>query len=439
MILDKKEISSFYTRYTSDKNNKVVENAMTKNGIKNSSINNEVFRFHNHEFSVQVPKAGMTNQKNSGRCWIFSSTNMLKTNVLKSLNVDSFQFSENYLFFWDKMEKSNTFLELMISNPELNYLDRLFCSFMDMTVSDGGYWEWAQGLIKKYGLAPKSVMDDTFNSTSSGALNEVLNFHLIDAANRIRVAHKVGKNLDDLRKIKHDALAIVFEVCAKALGLPPVSFDFEYRDKDKKFHRITNITPLEFLNKYVGMEFLNKVNLLHDPRDIYPKNRLYVSKYYKSVIEEKAVNSINTTVDEIKKAIIASLKDGTPVWFDCDVSLFSERKEGVFDTELFNYQDSLHIYNTLTKKDRVNYRMSNPNHAMTFVGVDLDENDQPIKWEVENSWGDENGKKGYFSMSDKWFDEYCFGAIVDPKYVSNDVLSALEEPAIELEPWDPMA
>ncbi|WP_406617192.1 C1 family peptidase [Mycoplasmopsis adleri] len=439
MILEQKEIKSFYSKYTKNKNNKVVENAMTKNGIKNSSINNDVLRFHNNEFSIQVPKAGMTNQKNSGRCWIFSSTNMLKTNVLKSLNVESFEFSENYLFFWDKLEKANTFLELMISNPKLDYTDRLFCSFMEMMVSDGGYWEWAQGLIKKYGLVPKGVMDETFNSSSTGALNEVLNFHLVDAANRIIQAAKAKASIEELRKIKHDALAIVFEVNAKALGLPPRTFDFEYRDKDKNFHRIENVTPLQFLVKYVGMEFLNKVNLLHDPRDIHPKNRLYVSKYYKSVIEEKAVNSINTTLDEIKKAIIVSLKEGTPVWFDCDVSLFSDRKDGIFDTEIYNYEDSLHIYNTLTKKDRVNFRMSTPNHAMTFVGVDLDNDGNPIKWEVENSWGDENGKKGYFSMSDKWFDEYCFGAIVDPKYVSKKVLDALEKPAIELEPWDPMA
>lgn len=439
MIIEEKDIKKLYKKYKRNKMNKVIENTMTKNGVKASCTNSDMFRKHNNQFSVQTPKAGMTDQKSSGRCWIFSATNVLKTKVLEKLNVESFQFSENYLFFWDKLEKANTFLELTIKYPDLKYDDRLFIDFMDFTAEDGGYWEWAQGLIKKYGLVPKSVMDDTFNSTRSREINEVLDFHLLAATHMIREAHKEGKSIEELRKIKQKALEVVFEINAKTLGLPPQKFDYEYRDKKKNFHRIENITPLKFLEKYVGLEFLNTINLVHDPRDIHPKNRLYSSKYYKSVIEGKTVQSLNTTIDELKKATIASLKNKEPVWFACDVSLYSETKTGILDTELFDYKNTLNIFDTLTKKDRVNYRLSTPNHAMTFVGVDLDEKGNPIKWEVENSWGEKNGKKGYFSMSDEWFDEYVFQVIVNPVYVSEEVLDGLDKPAIQLEPWDPMA
>ncbi|VEU75562.1 Aminopeptidase C [Mycoplasmopsis maculosa] len=439
MILNNKEIKKFYEKYISDKNNKVIENAITKNGIFNSTINNDIYRKHNHEFNVQVKKGGMTNQKSSGRCWIFSSTNMLKTKILEKLNVESFEFSENYLFFYDKLEKANTFLELVIETADKPYDNRLLQNIMSFRVSDGGYWEWAQGLIKKYGLVPKSIMDDTYDAQNSNGLNQVLDFHLLSAAHKIREAFKNNENIEELRKIKHDALEIVFQINAKSLGLPPIEFTFEYRDKDKNFHKIENITPLDFLKEYIGFEFLDKINLIHDPRDIYPKNRVYHSKYYKSVIEEKCVQSLNTNINEIKEAIVKSLQAGIPVWFDCDVSLFIEPKAGIFDTDIYNFEDSLKIWNSISKKDRVNFKFSTPNHAMTFVGVDLDKDGKPIKWEVENSWGEDRRHKGYFSMSDKWFDEFCFGAIVDPKFVNKEVLKGLNEPAIELEPWDPLA
>ncbi|MBZ4204534.1 aminopeptidase C [Mycoplasma tauri] len=438
MTITDKEIKIFYKKYLHDKNNKIVENSITKNGIKNSTLNNDVLRKHDNEFSIQVPKAGITDQKSSGRCWIFSATNMLKTNVLKVLNIENFEFSENFLFFWDKLEKSNTFLELIIQNPKLKYDDRLFVSFMDMTVSDGGYWEWAQGLIKKYGLVPKSAMNETNASTSTNELNQVLDLFLISVAKKIRDASSQGKNPDQLREIKMEALETVFAINAKALGVPPREFTFEYRDKDKNFHRINEITPLEFAKRFVGEKFLEKINLIHDPRGIHPVNRIYVSKYYKSVIEEKSVVALNTKIDEIKSAVIKSLKDGNPVWFDCDVTMFNDNKLGIFDTELFSFIETLKI-EIPSKKDRLNFRLSTPNHAMTFVGVDLDNNGKPIKWEVENSWGDKHGNKGYFSMSDEWFTEYCFAVIVDPQYISEEVLEGLKQPVIELEPWDPLA
>ncbi|WP_272940698.1 C1 family peptidase [Mycoplasmopsis caviae] len=341
--------------------------------------------------------------------------------------------------FWDKLEKSNTFLQIMIDMPELKFEDRLFSFLMQGTINDGGYWEWVAGLIKKYGAVPKSIMPETYNSSNTHALNIALNTQLISATKLIRDAVKNGASKDELLSIKHQCLEIIFEICAKTLGLPPQKFSFEYRDKDKKFNRVENISPVEFLQKYVGDDFLNKVNLLDDPRSENPKNRLLVAKYYRSVIEEKGLESLNVTMSVIKKAVIESLKDNEPVWFDCDVDSYSDRKGGIFDLELYKYEDMLNIKNQLSKEDRVNYRLSAPTHAMTIIGVNLDNDGNPINWEIENSWGDEVGKKGYFSMSDKWFEEYVFGVIVDPKYVDKEALKGLNKPAIELEPWDPLS
>lgn len=439
MQINKKEINNLYKKYLKNSNNKLIESAVTKNGIFNASYNNDMQTKHNFEFNTEVAKAGMTNQKSSGRCWIFAGLNMLKLKATKSLNVENFEFSQNYFLFWDKLEKSNTFLQLMIDNPKLKYEDRLFAFLMEGSVSDGGYWEWVSSLIKKYGAVPKSVMPETFNSSNTHGLNTALNCQLISATKEIREAIKNKASQETLMKIKHEALERIFEINAKALGLPPQKFSFEYRDKDKKFVRIENVTPLEFLEKHVGTDFLNKVNLLDDPRKENPKNRLLVAKYYKSVIEEKGLESLNVTMDVIKKAVIASLKDNEPVWFDCDVDAYSDRKGGIFDIDLYKYEEMLNIKNNLTKEDRVNYRLSAPTHAMTIVGVNLDKDNNPINWEIENSWGEDVGKKGYFSMSDRWFDEYVFGVIVDSKYVDKVALKGLEKPAIELEPWDPLS
>lgn len=441
MTINKREITTFYNRYNKEKTNKIIENAVTKNGIKNATYNNDVVREHNFVFSDQVKKAGITNQKSSGRCWLFATLNMLRVKILKDLNLESFELSENYLAFWSKLEKTNNFLELIIQNPKLKYDDRLWQIFVENgNVEDGGYWEWAQSLIKKYGIVPKDAMNETNDSQSTMMLAQVLNNNAFSAAKLIREAQSAKKSDEEIRKIKHRALNKAFDILAKTLGLAPQEFDFEYRDKDNKFFRVSKLTPLQFLDKYIGKDYLNKINLTDDPRKEHAKCVPYATKYIKALYEGKNMSYINAELKDMKKAVIASIKDEVPVWFDCDVTaLYGDRKAGILDPNIYSINDSLAPYDRLTKEDRVNYRYSLPNHAMVLIGVDLDEKGNPIKWEVENSWGDENGKKGYFSMSDKFFDEYLFGVIVDPKYVDKKYIDALEKQPVELEPWDPLA
>ncbi|KUH47324.1 C1 family peptidase [Mycoplasmopsis meleagridis] len=437
MEIKKSLIENFYKKYQANSLNKVLENAITKNGILNATFNNKMKREHNFVFNVEVDKIGITNQKNSGRCWIFSALNILKVRAAKELNTKELEFSQNYLFFWDKLEKANNIFEIFISNPKLDFDDRLFGLIMDGFVSDGGYWEWAQSLIHKYGVVPKSVMNEVVTSESSEQLNSVLKIHIVSTIKEIKKAINNKNSLGLARKIKESSLERIFEINAKVLGLPPLTFDYEYKDKDNKYVKLNSQNPVDFAKTYCKSDYLNYVNLLDDPRDKYPKNTLLVSKYFASVIEGKKLSQIKVDIKEIKKAIIQSLKDNNPVWFDCDVAAFSDRKLGILDTEIYSINKTLRIYNNLTKADRINYRISAPTHAMTFVGVNLDEENNPLQWEIENSWGEEVGKKGYFSMSDKWFDEYVFGTILNPKYVDPKILEEVKNnKIIEIEPWD---
>ncbi|MDJ1649055.1 C1 family peptidase [Mycoplasma phocimorsus] len=427
-------IQKFIENYNSNPINKIVENAITKNGVYNSIYNNNVRVKHNNVFSTQVKKGGMTDQKNTGRCWIFAALNTLKVDTMKILNTDKFEFSQAYTMFWEKMEKANTFMDLILKFPKLEFQDRLFNRILEFGAADGGYWEWVESLISKYGVVPKSIMQETISSSSTTQMNEVLKWHLISSAKLLREA-KSEKEIQDIRIA---SLEKVYEILSKCLGQPINVFDYEYRDKDDKFIRHTNLTPLTFLEKFCSPDYKNFVNLTADPRNRYPKNTLVKSSLFKTVNDKKALEYINVELNDLKISIINSLKDGQPVWFDCDMSPYIDKKAGIMDLDVFDINNSLSPFNILTKADRVNFSLSSPTHAMTFVGVDLDENNNVIKWEVENSWGEKIGEKGYFSMSDQWFDEYCFGAIINPKYVSSNILEALEKDPVEADLFDPM-
>ncbi|WP_406614847.1 aminopeptidase C [Mycoplasmopsis hyopharyngis] len=436
--IDKNLLESFYKKYTKDKANLVIENAIAKVGPKEASFNNEVLRKHSFQFSVETKKSSITNQKKSGRCWIFATFNVMKTKILEKLNVEDFEFSQNFIHFYDKLEKANSLFTIIIENPNLTVDSRLFTTMFKDPVSDGGYWGFVPNLIAKYGICPKSAMPETYSSSNTMQMNEILHYITMNTIVDIQVAQKESLNIEQILKIKEEGLYNIFQTLVKSLGLPPKKFTFEYRDKDKNFKKIENISPLEFLNEYADNEYLDLIDLVDDPRKEHSKNSTIHYKYWKSVNEAPLVKNINVDLEVMKAATIASLKDNKPVWFGCDVGAYSDNKTGIFDTELFNYEQTFNFKNKLTKEQRVKYFVSPVSHAMTFVGVNLDKNGKPISWEVENSWGDEVGKKGYYSMSDKWFDEYNFEVVVNKKYVDQAILEQAEKNIIELEPWDPM-
>ncbi len=438
MNIDKNLLENFAKKYAKDKTNLIIQNAVAKVGPNEVSFNNEVLRNHSFQFSVETKKAGITNQKKSGRCWIFATFNVMKTKILESLKVEEFEFSQNFIHFYDKLEKANSLFNIAIENPSFTIDTRLFTTLYKDPVSDGGYWGFIPNLISKYGICPKSAMPETFSSSNTYQMNTILHYVTINTIVDIKKAQENKESSESILKIKNDGLYTIYQVLVKSLGMPPKKFTYEYRDKDKNYQKIENITPLEFLKKYTDSEYLDLVDLVDDPRPEHAKNSTINYKYWKSVSEAPVVNNINVTLDVMKKATIASLKDNKPVWFGCDVGAYSDNKTGIFDTKLFNYEEVFNFQNKLNKEERVRYFVSPVSHAMTFVGVNLDDKGNPITWEVENSWGDEVGKKGYYSMTDEWFDKYNFEVVVNKKYVDQSILEQAKDKIIELEPWDPM-
>ncbi|WP_412031815.1 aminopeptidase C [Metamycoplasma buccale] len=436
--VDEKILNEFEKKYNENKENLIIENAIVKNGIKASSMNNEIVKKHNFEFSIETKSGSITNQKQSGRCWIFAALNMARIKIMKELNIDSIELSQNYIHFYDKLEKANTYLNFIINEGiELDTNDRLFMFYNESPIQDGGFWEFFIDLINKYGIVPKQAMNETFQSEATSAMVTQINWRLKAYAALIRKAHKNNK-AKEIEQLKKSALYDVYNILVKSLGKPPKKFTFEYQDKDKKFHRISDITPLDFYKKYVNEELNNKVNLTNDPREKFPYNHLIHSNYYKSVNEGQGLNMLNVTIKDLKLSMIKTLKSGESVWFGCDVGTFSDNKTGIMDPELFNYDLTLTKTPEFNRKDRFELRASVISHAMNMVGVNLDENDQPISWKVENSWGDEVGKKGIFSMSDSWFDEYNYMAIVDKKHLTKEILEGLDKKPFEIDPWDPL-
>lgn len=434
-MINKELLTKFSKKFNENSTNNVIKHAIANVGINDASIVKEVLNRHTFEFSDETKKGEITNQKRSGRCWMFSALNVLRVGTMEKLNVETFEFSQAYLQFYDKLEKANTFLHYVIETRDLPLTDRLVAHIMYGGAEDGGYWNFFVGLATKYGVVPKEVMPETYHSSNTDVLNEVLDLRLKKAASLIRKS----KTIEEAEKIKEDALYQVYNICVKALGLPPEKFTYEYRDKDKKFVRISDITPKEFMEKYAKDDLLAKVELVQDPREENEKGRLYQVPYTCSVLEHGPYTFLNVTLEELKKVTIASIKDGAPVWFGCDVGRYSDRKKGILDSELFDYDNTLTELGEFTKKDRLINYSSFMTHAMTFVGVDLDENGKPKMWKVENSWGDEVGKKGIFSMTDKWFDDHNYSVVVDKKYISDEFKGGLDKEPIILEYFDPLA
>ncbi|MEG0679467.1 MAG: C1 family peptidase, partial [Carnobacterium sp.] len=380
----------------------------------------------------------ITNQQASGRCWMFAALNTARVGTMDRLNVETFEFSQNYTLFWDKLEKANYFLDSILDTLEEAQNSRIIAHLLMDPVQDGGQWDMFSGILEKYGAVPKSVMPETFHSSHTAILNKVLTAKLREFASVLRDAHKNGETTKELATKKEEMLYFIYNVLVKALGEVPEEFTYDYRDKDNEFHRIANITPQEFFKKYVGWDLTNLVSLLNAPTEDKPYGRAYTVKYLGTVKEGQPIRYINTPIDVLKDAAIASIKAGEPVWFGCDVGQMSEREAGVMDENTYQYDLTLGEGLKMTKAQRLDYGESLLTHAMVLVGVNLDNDGKPLTWKVENSWGDKSGKKGIFSMSDKWFDEFTYQVAVDKKCVADNWLKALDEPVIELEPWDPM-
>nr|WP_072514900.1 C1 family peptidase [Ndongobacter massiliensis] len=437
-MIEKKLLDSFQKRFDGDAKAQAVKNAVARVGFEEASFNNEVLRKHSFVFSEETKRGEITNQQKSGRCWMFSALNVARVSVMNKLNLKTFEFSQNYTFFWDKLEKSNYFLETILETLDEATDSRVIKHLLQAPVQDGGQWDMFAAILKKYGAVPKSVMPETFHSSNSAQMDSLLTTRLREDACRLRQAYRAGKPVEELRGYKEEMLYEIYNILTKALGQVPTVFSYSYRDEEGVYHRLENITPTEFFREYVGWDLDSRISLINAPTEDKPYGKAYTVQYLGTIHEAPPVRYVNVPMEDLKQAAIRSIQAGDPVWYGCDVGQRLARKQGIMDEEMFDYADTLGVTFSMTKAERLDYSESLLTHAMVLVGVDLDANGKPKTWKVENSWGDENGDKGIYSMSDAWMDEFAYQIMVDRKYVDEKWLRAYDGEVTVLKPWDPI-
>lgn len=418
----------------------IASHAAQENGIYKASQNLQSKIDLNPTFSVEIETGKPADQKQSGRCWMFSALNTMRHPLQKEYKVKDFELSQNYTNFWDKFEKSNWFFENVIASADKPLGDRKVSFLFATPQQDGGQWDMLCGLIEKYGIVPKSVYPETANATNSSALNDTLNTLLRKDGLELRDLVNSDKSEDEVEARKNEFLNDVFRILAISLGVPPKKFDFEYKDDDGNYHREAGITPKEFFDKYVGMNLEDHVSIINSPTDDKPYHKVFSVEYLGNVVGGRQVRHLNLTINEMKDLIIKQLKAGEVVWFGSNVGKDSERQLGLLDTNIYKRDELFDVDFSMTKAERLDSTESMMDHAMVITGVDLVD-DKPTKWKIENSWGEKPGFKGYFVMSDSWFDSFVYQAVINKKFLPDDMKKEFDDGAknpIQLLPWDPM-
>ena len=425
---------SLFDHYQKNAKFSAVENAATKNGLLNALENRASHAANLPVFSVDLTNDPVSNQKQSGRCWMFAALNTFRHKILTEFKLENFELSQAYTFFWDKYEKSNWFLEQIIGTSDLEIGDRKLKFLLDVPQQDGGQWDMVVALFQKYGVVPKDIYPESISSSASRELDQYLNKILRQDAQILR---DLIQNGGDVAAKKAELLQEIFNYLAMTLGLPPQKFDFEYRDKDDHFHKFEDITPQAFYEKFVDIKLDDYVSVINAPTADKPYNKSYTVEFLGNVIGARDVRHLNVEMDRFKKLAIAQMQAGETVWFGCDVGQVSNRQDGLLTMDAYDFS-AMDLDFTQDKASRLDYSESLMTHAMVLTGVDLDAAGNSLKWKVENSWGDKVGKKGYFTASDTWMNEYTYQIVVRKEFLTAEELAAYEgEPEVLL-PWDPM-
>ena len=427
-----------YANYEANVKYVALENAVTHNGIHASLETRKSAVENTPVFSLDLTKDKVTNQKASGRCWMFAALNTFRHKMISSFQLEDFELSQAHTFFWDKYEKSNWFLEQVIATADQDLTSRKVAFLLQTPQQDGGQWDMVVSLFEKYGVVPKSVYPESISSSNSRELNTYLNKLLRQDAQLLRDLIRSGAGKEAVATKKQALLQEIFNFLAISLGLPPREFDFSYRDKDNQFHSESGLTPQTFYKKYVDLQLDDYVSIINAPTADKPYGKSYTVDMLGNVVGSRPVRYLNVPMDRLKELAVAQMKAGETVWFGSDVGQVSNRKAGILATDVYDFEASMDIHLTQDKAGRLDYAESLMTHAMVLTGVDLDEDGQSLKWKVENSWGDKVGTDGYFVASDAWMDEYTYQIVVRKEFLTPDELAAYEAEPIVLAPWDPM-
>lgn len=439
MEITKEFLQNSREKFYKDRANRVAQRAAVNNGLVEASVDRGEDERNRHTFNIELKEKEIRNQKQSGRCWMFAALNLMEYKLCRKYNLKGFELSKNYTLFFDKLERCNYFLDSIIRTLDEDLDGRLVSHILTDPMGDGGQWDMIKNIIKKYGLVPSYAMKESVNSSATANLNNYLTKILRMYAKNLRDSYKEEKDLEKLKKMQEEYMKKIYDVLSISLGTPPEKFDFEVRNEDEEFISDKNLTPQEFLKKHVEVNLDDYISLINAPTKDKPYFKSYTVDFLGNVMELDKVRYVNVPVEVMKDGILKQLKDGEPVWFGCDVAQFFYRKGANLDLSTLKIFDLLNVEYDLSKEERLDYKESLMTHAMVFVGCDYDEENKKInRYKVENSWGKDAGDRGYLVMSDEWFDEYMYQALINKKYLDEKVIKAYSEEPIHLKPWDPM-
>lgn len=412
-----------------DPKTRIARYAAMANGLVNSSIDETKKRENPMVFNLDLKAGDVTNQRQSGRCWMFAGLNVLRAKAIQTLNVKNFEFSQCYLQFFDKLEKANFFLEKAMERKDRPLDDRELCYLFDSAIEDGGHWAMFKNLVKKYGLVPSAVMPDSAAAMGTRELNAFL--HKVLASDYLAL-----KRAENPREEKERMMGDIYRILTIALGVPPKAFVYEYADKDEKTHRIET-TPHEFYASIVGEELEKWVCLAHVPMLHFPLYAKVGAPLVNNVVEGEHAFFFNVEMDEFKAAVLQELRAGRPVWFGSDVGAESLRKEGYLVKDLLRLDELTGVHPALSKEEMLDTRVSHCSHAMAFTGANVESDGRVSRYKVENSWGEENGHKGFYVMDEAWFETYCHQIFVRRDSLPAELLKKYDEaPEIEVGPFN---
>lgn len=438
MEITKDRLDSMKKKYASNPAMRAASLALALKPVDEVAFDSERAAACRYLFNHEVETMKVTNQKSSGRCWLFAALNLFRELAAKKMNVEFFELSQNYIAYYDKLEKANFFLDSIMKTLDAPKDDRLVSYIVSTGIQDGGQWDMMVNLVKKYGLVPKDAMPETFQSSNTRSLNRAMNVLLRRAAAILRREYRKGADKEALEKICAETLSNVHSLLTAGYGCPPEAFDLEYRDRDGKYVRAAGLTPKSFFDEYIAFPFDEYTSVIHSPTDDKPFGRGYTVRFLGNVVGGAPISYLNAEIDVMKKAIMTTIDAGETVWFGSDVGWFMNRESGALIKDLTDYSPLFGGIDFSTDKaDKLDYRMSAMNHAMTITGYH-EVDGKPVRWKIQNSWGDERGEKGYYMMDDQWFDNFVYQAVVKKSLLPASLVKALDDAPIVLDPWDPM-
>ncbi|MCH4009345.1 aminopeptidase C [Companilactobacillus sp.] len=432
--INKASLADFHENLNHDVSNNALRHAVAEVGIYKAAQNIEAKSKLNPAFNVEVPTGKVTNQKRSGRCWLFSTLTNLRTEFATRYNVKDFELSENYLSFYDRLEKANYFFQNIIQTADMPLTDRKVNWLFASPSGDGGQWQYGANLIKKYGVVPSYAMPETVASENTSEFNSTLNNLLRKDGMEIRQMIKDSQPTDERVQ---EMLSDVYRICVYSFGQPPVDFELSIKDDNGKMIEDPSITPKDFFKNYFAIDLNDYISVMNSPQTSKKYNQSYTIDTQGNIVGGEAEKFFNLPIERLKELTIQQLKANDTVWFGNDVGKQSERSKGLLFGDLYQYDQLFGIDTKLDKGDALDTRNASVSHAMVFTGVNLI-NDAPNRWKVENSWGEANGDKGYFTMDDKWFDENVYEVVINKKYLTSDELAAFDQEPIVLPAWDAM-